>query len=136
MLAFPEKETLLREVFRALTPGGRFAFTFEEGLPLTEPERKAMPDADTVWLTPLPQMLALLERVGLVVRRQDDFSRSHRGVADALIHAFVADGTEIAAQIGRPALDELVVAHRLWSDWLRDRRVRKIAIVAERSAAH
>ena len=33
MLAFPEKETLLRGDLRALTTGGRFAFTLEEGLP-------------------------------------------------------------------------------------------------------
>ena len=68
MLAFPEKETLLKEIAGALTTGGRFAFTMEEGLPLTEAEREAMPDADTVWLTPLEEMLACLERVGLVVR--------------------------------------------------------------------
>src|SRR4051795_13271015 len=53
MLAFREKEPLLQEVSRALTTGGRFAFTMEEGQPLTEPERDAMPEADTVWLTPL-----------------------------------------------------------------------------------
>ena len=53
MLAFPDKETLLEEISRALRPGGRFAFTLEEGLPLTEAERERMPDADTVWLTPL-----------------------------------------------------------------------------------
>ena len=33
-----------------------------------------MPDADTVWLTPLQEMLACLERAGLVVRWQDDCS--------------------------------------------------------------
>ena len=91
MLAFPEKRTLLQEVSRALTTGGRFAFTMEEGLPLTEAERERMPDADTVWLTPLQDMLTCLKRVGLGVVWQDDRSRSHRAVADALINAFVAD---------------------------------------------
>ncbi len=133
MLAFPEKERLLEETSRALAPAGRFAFTFEEGRPMTEPERASMPDADTVWLTPLREMLACLERVGLVVRWQADFSRSHRAVADSLIDAFVADAANIAAQIGRRALDELLAAHRLWSDWLRDGRVRKIALVAEKA---
>ena len=117
MLAFPDKETLLQEISRALTTGGRFAFTMEEGLPLTEAERESMPDADTVWLTPLQEMLACLERLGLVVRRQEDWSQSHRAVADSLIDAFAADATDIAAQIGRRALDELLAAHRLWSDW-------------------
>ena len=133
MLAFPEKETLLREISRALTTGGRFAFTMEEGQPLTQAERESMPDADTVWLTPLHEMLTCLERAGLVVRWQDDCSRSHRGVADSLINAFGADATDIAAQIGCRALEELLAAHRLWSDWLREGRVRKIAFVAEKS---
>src|SRR5436305_6156219 len=133
MLAFPDKETLLQEISRALTTGGRFAFTMEEGLPLTEAERKRMPDSDTVWLTPLEEMLTWLERVGLVVRWRDDCSRAHRAVADSLINAFAADAAEIAAQIGRRALEELLAAHRLWSDWLRDGRVRKLAFVAEKT---
>jgi hypothetical protein len=133
MLAFPEKEPLIREISRALTTGGRFAFTMEEGLPLTEAERERMPDADTVWLTPLQEMLTSLERVGLVIRWQDDRSRSHRAVADSLISAFTADAADIAAQIGRRALEELLTAHRLWSDWLSEGRIRKIAFVAEKT---
>ena len=132
MLAFAEKDTLVREISAALNTGGRFAFTLEEGTPLTEAERASMPDPDTVWLTPLPEMLSYLERAGLAVRWHDDCSRSHRAVADSLIDAFTADATDIAAQIGRRALDELLAAHRLWSDWLREGRVRKIAFVAEK----
>jgi SAM-dependent methyltransferase len=132
MLAFPEKEPLLREISRSLSAGGRFAFTMEEGLPLTEAERERMPDADTVWLTPLREMLACLERVGLAVRWQADWSRSHRAVADSLLNSFTADAGAIAAQIGQRALDELLAAHRLWSDWLREGRARKIAFVAEK----
>jgi hypothetical protein len=94
-----------------------------------------MPDADTVWLTPLQEMLTCLERVGLGVRWQEDCSRSHRAMVDSLIDAFTAHATEIAAQIGREALDELLAAHRLWSNWLRDGRIRKIAVVAEKTAA-
>ncbi len=135
MLAFAEKEPLLEEISRALTAGGRFAFTMEAGLPLTEAERERMPDADTVWLTPLEEMLTGLERVGLVVRWHDDCSRSHRGVADSLIKAFTADATAIAAQMGRRALEELLAAHQLWSDWLREGRVRKVALVAEKAPA-
>ena len=133
MLAFPDKESLLEEISRALRPGGRFAFTLEEGLPLTEAERERMPDADTVWLTPLPEMLTYLERVGLRVRRQEDHSQSHLAVANALIEAFAADAPAISGQIGHRALEELLAAHRLWSDWLREGRVRKIALVAEKA---
>ena len=135
MLAFPDKDRLLGEIAGALADGGRFAFTLEEGLPLTAAEREAMPDADTVWLTPLEEMVASLERVGLDVRWQEDCSRSHRAVADSLIAAFRADASDIAAQIGRRALDELLDAHRLWSDWLRDGRIRKIAFVAQKTVA-
>jgi SAM-dependent methyltransferase len=133
MLAFPEKETLLLEVSEALTTGGRFAFTLEEGQPLTKAEQEKMPDADTVWLAPMREILTCLERVGLAVRWQDDCSRSHRTVADSLINAFAADSADIAVRIGRPALEELLAAHQLWSDWLRDGRVRKIAFVAEKT---
>jgi SAM-dependent methyltransferase len=133
MLAFPEKEPLLKGISGALKPGGRFAFTMEEGLPLTEAERESMPDADTVWLTPLQEMLTRLERVGLIVRWRDDCSRSHRAVADSLIDAFAADAADIAGQIGPGALEELRVSHRLWSNWLRVGRVRKFAFIAEKT---
>ncbi len=53
-------------------------------------------------------------------------------MADALIDAFAADRSAIAAEVGDRALDELLAAHRLWSDWLRDGRVRKFAVVAEK----
>jgi ubiquinone/menaquinone biosynthesis C-methylase UbiE len=133
MLAFADKDTLLREISLALTSAGRFAFTMEVGAPLTEAERERMPDADTVWFTPLEEMLTCLERAGLVVRWQADHSESHRAVAESLIAAFTADAAEIAAQIGHRALEELLAAHRLWSDWLRDGRVRKLAFVAEKA---
>lgn len=132
MLAFPDKEPLLEEISRALGPGGRFAFTMEAGLPLTDSERERMPDSDTVWLTPLDELLASLERVGLQVGWQEECSRSHRAMADSLADAFEADSSAIARQIGREALDELLAAHRLWSDWLRAGRVRKIAFVAQK----
>ena len=132
MLAFPEKEPLLEEISRALGAGGRFAFTIEEGAPLTEAERERMPDADTVWLMPQDELLACLGQAGLAVRWRADWSEPHREVADALIAAFSGDGPAITAQIGDRALRELLAAHRLWSDWLREGRVRKLAFVAEK----
>ena len=132
MLAFSEKAPLVQEISGALVSGGRFAFTIEEGLPLTSSERAGMPDADTVWLTPLGEMLGYLRRAGLVVRWQADWSLAHHAMADSLLAAFAADARSIAAQIGEQALEELLAAHRLWSEWLRAGRVRKIAVVAER----
>ena len=129
MLAFEDKDTLLREVAAALAPGGRFAFTLEEGPPLTEDERAAMPDADTVWLTPLDELTASLERAGLAVRCQQDHSRAHRATAQALLDAFTADADLIAAQIGPRALADLLAAHGLWIRWLDEQRVRKLALV-------
>ena len=133
MLAFEDKDALVRAIAAALRPGGRFAFTLEEGPPLTTAERAAMPDADTVWLTPLDEMATSLERAGLVVTWQEDHSRAHLATAQALAGAFAADAADIAAQIGHRALDELLAAHRLWVEWLDEGRVRKLALVAERA---
>lgn len=135
LLAFPDKATLIGEIAAALTTGGRFAFTLEAGEPLTPAERSQMPDADTVWLTPLDEMLGRLERAGLEVRHQDDLTRSHGAIADSLLDAFAADADAIGAVIGPRALDELLISHRLWSEWLGRGRVRKIALVAEKVEA-
>jgi SAM-dependent methyltransferase len=133
MLAFEDKDALVREIAAALRPGGRFAFTLEAGPPLTTAERAAMPDADTVWLTPLDEMAASLEQAGLVVTWLQDHSRAHRAMAQGLAGAFAADAADIAAQVGRRALEELLAAHRLWVEWLDEGRVRKLALVAERA---
>jgi SAM-dependent methyltransferase len=131
MLAFEDKDALVRAITAVLRPGGRFAFTLEAGPPLTTAERAAMPDADTVWLTPLEEIARSLERAGLVVTWQEDHSRAHRATALALARAFAADAEAIAARIGRRALDDLLAAHRLWVEWLDSGRVRKLALVAE-----
>jgi SAM-dependent methyltransferase len=133
MLAFRDKEALLQEVVRALPAGGRFAFTLEEGAPLTESERARMPASDTVWLTPLDEMHSLLAQADLTVCREEDLSESHREVAAALADAYAADSAAIASQIGHRALAELLSAHLLWSEWLATGRVRKFALVAERT---
>jgi SAM-dependent methyltransferase len=130
MLAFADKDALVRAVAAALEPGGRFALTLEEGAPLSASERAAMPDADTVWLTPLDAMAATLESAGLALTWHEDHSAAHRATAQALTDAFAADADAISARIGRRALDELLAAHRLWIDWLASGRVRKLALVA------
>jgi len=134
MLAFRDKERLVEEVASALPGGGRFAFTLEEGVPLTQPERARMPDADTVWLIPLEELHELLAQVGLAVSWEEDWSESHRLVAESLTEAYAADSRAIASRIGRAALNDLLGAHRLWSEWLATGRVRKLALVAERPA--
>lgn len=123
MLAFRDKQMLLEAVARALPAGGRFACTLEEGEPLTEAERERMPAADTVWLTSLDEMHALLEQAGLAVRWEENWSESHLETAAALADAYSADA----------ALADLVTSHRLWSEWLATGRVRKFALVAERA---
>jgi SAM-dependent methyltransferase len=135
MLAFREKQPLVQAVSSGLVAGGRFAFTMEEGRPLTACERGRMPASDTVWIVPLDEMQTVLEGAGLAVRWHEDVSSSHRAVADSLADAFAADATAIAARIGRRALGELLAAHRLWSDWLETGRVRKIAVVAEKASS-
>ena len=130
ILAFEDKPALLAEVERGLAPGGRFAFTLEEGLPLSSDERLRMPDADTVWLTPLDSMLEMLAALGLRVDWQTDCSAAHLQMVSCLLAAFEAEAEEIVLQIGEKALHELLEAHRLWRDWLSSGRVRKFALVA------
>ena len=134
MLAFRDKAELLEEIARVLPAGGRFAFTLEEGAPLTGSERACMPAADTVWLTPLGELHALLAHAGFAVRWEENWSDSHRAVAAALADAYVADSSAIASRIGGLAFRELVTSHRLWSEWLAAGRVRKFGLVAVRTA--
>jgi ubiquinone/menaquinone biosynthesis C-methylase UbiE len=130
MLAFPDKEVLVREVARTLEPGGRFAFTLEEGRPLTRQEQSLMPAADTVWPVELAQLTAVLRNAGLVVTWEQEYSAAHHAVAAALLRSYRADSAQIAGQIGEQATAELIAAHQLWGDWLGSGRVRKFAIVA------
>jgi len=132
MLAFPDKEALVSEVARVLEPGGRFAFTVEEGRPLTQRERARMPGADTVWLIELAELTGVLREAGLTVIWREDCSSSHHAIATALHRCYRAESSQIAGQIGTQAAADLITAHRLWSDWLRGGRVRKFAVVAEK----
>lgn len=132
ILAFADKKTLLQETARVQPTGGRFAFTLEEGWPLSAAERDQMPDADTVWLTPLSEIKRLLAEVGYQLTWEEECSRSHQQMVEALLCAFQAEQQEIREQIGPLALEELLASHRLWRDWLACGRVRKFALVAEK----
>jgi SAM-dependent methyltransferase len=132
MLAFPDKQQLLGEVADVLEPTGRFAFTVEEGRPLTAAEQARMPDADTVWLIEFAELTALLRGYGLTVTWQQQCSASHYRTAAALLRAFRADSAELTRQLGTRATTELIRAHELWTDWLRTGRVCKFAVVAEK----
>jgi ubiquinone/menaquinone biosynthesis C-methylase UbiE len=132
MLAFPGKEALIGEVAQALQPGGRFAFTVEEGRPLTRQERAQMPAASTVWPIGLAELTGVLHGAGLMVIWQQEYSSSHRAIATAMHRCYRADSSQIAGQIGTQATEDLITAHRLWSDWLGNGRVRKFAMVAEK----
>jgi SAM-dependent methyltransferase len=132
MLAFPEKDALAGEVARVLEPGGRFAFTVEEGRPLTRQERARMPAADTVWPIELAELTGVLRDAGLAVTWRQEHSSAHHATATALLRCYRADSPQIAGQIGKHATAELITAHQLWSDWLGSGRVRKFAMVAEK----
>jgi len=132
MLAFPDKDALMRELARVLEPGGRFAFTVEEGRPLTQQERARMPGADTVWPIELAELTGVLRDAGLTVIWRQECSSSHHATATALLRSYQADSPQIAGQIGTRAAAELITAHQLWSDWLGSGRVRKFAMVGEK----
>jgi SAM-dependent methyltransferase len=134
VLAFADKAALLAEVGRIVAPGGRLAFTFEEGVPLSAAERAAMPAGDTVWPVELVSMRELLATAGLTIRSLADRSAEHAGLARRLASAYAADGPAIAAALGVPALDALLASHALWVEWLQAGRLRKLAVVCERVA--
>ncbi len=91
-----------------------------------------MPGSGTVWLTRLPRVRSDLNRAGLRVRWCAETSRAHRVRVDALVAAYTRAAPELRAAGGGPAVDDLVAAHLLWSRWLREGRVRKLAVVAEK----
>ena len=132
MLAFTDKRTLLGEVAGALEPGGRFAFTVEEGEPLTPAERDRMPDADTAWPIELARLTDLLADAGLTITWQEECTKFHAVTAAALLDAYRGDAAWIADRIGARGFEELVAAHELWAGWLNSARIRKFAIVAEK----
>lgn len=121
LLAFRDKAPLVAEVAAALPVGGRFAFTAEVGEPLSAAERAAMPASDTVWPVRADHLDGLLARHGFRVTWCDDQTAAHAEVAGALAAAYTDPG--------------LVASHTLWHDWLRTGRIRKRAVVAERTGA-
>jgi ubiquinone/menaquinone biosynthesis C-methylase UbiE len=132
MLAFPDKGALADEVARVLEAGGRFAFTVEEGQPLTEQERTVMPAPDTVWPVHLAKLTGVLREAGLIVTWRLECSSSHQATAAALLRCYRADSLQIAAEIGTQAAADLITSHQLWTDWLGSGRVRKFAMVAQK----
>lgn len=129
MLAFRDKEPLLRGVRAALDLGGRFAFTLEAGEALTPAERAVMPASGTVWPIPWPDLQAALRRAGLEVTGVRDVTEGHRRVVDSLLRAVSRERAAITEQTADAAVEELVAGHQLWSRWLRTGRVRKFAVL-------
>lgn len=132
ILAFRDKHSILREVSSVLPVGGRFAFTVEEGSPLSTAEREAMPASDTVWPIPLPELLSELARVGLRVRWLGSLTHAHQCTVDALVNEYAAAAQDIRVVAGDDVIVNLIAGHRLWSQWLRCGRIRKFALVAEK----
>ncbi len=132
LLAFADKPALLAQVSGALPVGGRFAFTVEEGHPLTAAERAVMPGADTVWLTPLETLVADLEHSGMRVDGCTELTASHLATVDALAGAYAAVAPGLVPAAGEGTVTGILTAHRTWGRWLREGRVRKFAVVAEK----
>ena len=132
LLAFADKPALLGQVSAALPVGGRFAVTVEEGHALTAAERAVMPGSDTVWLTPIETLVADLERSGLRVTWCTELTASHLATVDALVRAYAAVAQAFVPATGEATVTGILTAHRTWGRWLREGRVRKFAVVAEK----
>lgn len=132
MLAFRDKTALIREIASALTPGGRFAFTVEEGAPLSDLEREAMPGSDTVWPIRLSELMSVVKDAGMQLTWCSECSAEHRVRVDALVDSYTAAAPEIVSAGGQGALEDLLASHRLWRSWLREGRIRKFGVVVEK----
>lgn len=133
MLAIADKAGLLREVGRLLGPGSRFVFTLEEGQPLSPKERQQIPEGDQIWLVPEEVLLVPLEEAGFRVCQILDRTAAHADLARRLAAAFFRDRARIVSHLGASHWNAVVAAHRQWVEWLTTGRVRKLAIVAERT---
>ena len=132
LLAFRAKEALLSGVASALDRGGRFVFTVEEGSPLSAVERDRMPGSDTVWPVTLPALGSALDHAGLRTVWQEDWTSGHADTARALAACYADLLVTVPPGPDREAVATLVDSHRIWEEWLRAGRIRKLAVVAER----
>jgi sarcosine/dimethylglycine N-methyltransferase len=126
ILAFKDKARLLRHIRGLLEPGGRFAFTYEEGEPLGQREREQMPQADTVQLVPRAEMEHLLTEAGFLGEWWcEEQTADHLEVARSLTREFRRERATLPVALA----EELIQSHELWVDWLSCGRVRKFAVV-------
>lgn len=132
LLAFRDKRALLREISAALPIGGRLACTVEAGAPLTDSDRAVMPAEETVWPVTMDELARHLESVGMHVDSLRECTDDHRAAVDGLLSAYRGLAVEIRAAGGHEVLDDVLTSHRLWSEWFREGRIRKFAVVAER----
>ena len=132
MLAIRDKATLLGEVRRLLRPGGCFGLTLEAGLPLSARERAGLPESEDIWLVPEAAMLRTLAEAGFSVRHVDDLTIQHAAVAGRLAALLERARPAVASLVGAAQAHVMMAAHRRWAEWLGSRRVRKLAIVAQR----
>jgi len=132
MLAFADKRRLAHVVSKLLRPGGRFVLTFEEGWPLSSAEQQRVPEGEEFWLTSESAFRVLLEAVGFRILWVEDHTAAHAEVAVRLAAAFRRDRATIVAALGPQTFNDLVLVHERWAEWLSTRRVRKLAVVAQR----
>ena len=135
LLAFRDKEPLLRGIAATLEPGGRLLVTVEEGAPLEASERERMPGWETVWPVTLADLGSALGDVGLHIVWHEDWTRPHEDVARALAASYTSLLATMPPGRDREAVAALVDSHRLWATWLATGRIRKVAVVAERRTA-
>ena len=130
MLAFEDKDALVREIAERCGPAGGSPSRSRRGRRSRRPSGRRCPTPtrsgsprSTRWSRPWSGPASSSRGRRTTAAR---IARRRRRWRDA----FAADAEEIAAQIGRRALDELLAAHRLWIEWLDAGRVRKFALVA------
>ena len=134
LASFPDKAELLRELARVLGPGGRFGCTVEDAAPLGPAELAALPPGGEPHVMPAAAFLELLRGAGFQPLQVDDHTATQATVARRMADALADKRTELVAELGASAADDLTATVGTWADLLGRGRVRMLAVVAERSS--
>lgn len=136
MLAIDDKAALLSEVASLLTDGGGFALTLEAGEPLSQAERREMPEGEDIHLLPEAAFLAVGRAAGLRSRLRLNLTSQHAERAANTAEAARVASDRTRSKLGEEGWRNLVAASECWARWLACGRAHKLGFVLERADQH
>lgn len=132
-ISIADKPRLVRALARLLRRGGGLALTLDEGRPLSEVERASLPGGERAWAIPEDDFRSLLDSAGFRVLLLEDRTVPHAAVARRQAQAVREHEEAIVRRLGSETYAVILTAHERIAAWLTDRRLRKLALVAERT---